>query len=66
MTAWPRPNVFTWLQETGDVEEAEMQRAFNCGIGMVLAVKPGDMNEVLERLEDSGEEAWVIGQLENA
>jgi phosphoribosylformylglycinamidine cyclo-ligase len=66
MTAWPRPAVFNWLQKTGGVAEAEMQRAFNCGIGMVLAVKPDLMNIVLERLEVSGELAWVIGQLENA
>ena len=66
MTAWPRPAVFNWLQETGGVAEAEMQRAFNCGIGMVLAVKPEQMNTVLERLEESGEQAWVIGQLKDA
>jgi phosphoribosylformylglycinamidine cyclo-ligase len=58
--------VFNWLQKTGGVAEAEMQRAFNCGIGMVLAVKPDHMNLVLERLEASGALAWVIGQLENA
>lgn len=66
MAAWPRPAVFNWLQETGGVAEAEMQRAFNCGIGMVLAVKPEQMNTVLERLEAGSEQAWVIGQLENA
>ncbi len=66
MKAWPRPAVFNWLQKTGGVAEAEMQRAFNCGIGMVLAVKPGHMNTVLERLEGSGEQAWVIGQLKDA
>ncbi len=66
MAAWPRPAVFSWLQETGGVAEAEMQRAFNCGIGMVLAVKPEQMNTVLERLEAGSEQAWVIGQLENA
>ena len=43
-----------------------MQRAFNCGIGMVLAVKPNDMMNVIERLEASGEQAWVIGQLAHA
>jgi len=65
MAAWPRPEVFNWLQETGNVAEAEMQRAFNCGIGMVLAVKPDNMMTVIERLEASGEQTWVIGQLKN-
>jgi len=66
MNSFPRPAVFNWLQETGNVAEAEMQRAFNCGIGMVLAVKPENMTRVLERLEAIGEPAWVIGQLKNA
>ena len=66
MKAWQRPEVFKWLQNTGGVAELEMQRAFNCGIGMVLAVKPNDMMNVIERLEASGEQAWVIGQLAHA
>ena len=66
MEAWQRPEVFKWLQNTGGVAELEMQRAFNCGIGMVLAVKPHDMMNVIERLEASGEQAWVIGQLAHA
>jgi len=66
MSSFPRPAVFKWLQETGNVAESEMQRAFNCGIGMVLAVKPDDMTAVLERLEAAEEPSWVIGQLIDA
>ncbi len=66
MQAWPRPEVFKWLQEMGGVAEAEMQRAFNCGIGMVVAVKPENMTDVLAKLQDAGETAWVIGQLADA
>ena len=61
--AWERPAVFKWLQETGGVAEDEMRRAFNCGIGMVLCVKPNDMPAVLTQLEEAGERAHVIGQL---
>ncbi|MEP3654692.1 MAG: phosphoribosylformylglycinamidine cyclo-ligase [Litorimonas sp.] len=61
--AWERPAVFKWLQETGGVTEDEMRRAFNCGIGMVLCVKPDDMPAVLNSLEEAGERAHVIGQL---
>ncbi len=66
MQAWERPAVFQWLQETGNVAEAEMQRAFNCGIGMVLCVKADDVMDVLTELEASGETAMVIGQLKAA
>lgn len=61
--AWDRPAVFKWLQDTGNVAEAEMRRAFNCGIGMVLAVKPDAVMDVLSRLDADGEIAMVIGQL---
>ncbi len=61
--SWERPAVFKWLQETGNIAEDEMQRAFNCGIGMVICVKPEAVMDVLSELEASGEIATVIGQL---
>ena len=64
--SWDRPAVFRWLQETGNVAEDEMRRAFNCGIGMVICVKPNDVMEILSALEASGETACVIGQLRQA
>ncbi|WP_409433423.1 phosphoribosylformylglycinamidine cyclo-ligase [Litorimonas sp. RW-G-Af-16] len=66
MDAWDRPAVFKWLQETGNVAEAEMQRAFNCGIGMVVCAKPAAAMDVLSMLEDAGETAMIIGQLKAA
>ncbi len=64
--SWPRPAVFNWLQETGGIAEDEMRRAFNCGIGLVLCVKPGDEDKVLLKLKESGESAWTIGTLKSA
>jgi phosphoribosylformylglycinamidine cyclo-ligase len=64
--AWPRPAVFQWLQETGNIAEDEMRRAFNCGIGLVLCIKPENEATVLSRLADSGETAWSIGRLTSA
>lgn len=66
LESWERPAVFKWLQETGDIAEDEMQRAFNCGIGMVLCVRPHDVMDVLSQLEAAGETAVVIGQLRQA
>lgn len=62
--AWTRPAIFDWLQENGNVDEAEMYRTFNCGIGMVLAVSTADRESVVERLQESGETAFVIGHTE--
>ena len=62
-SAWPKPPVFSWLQEAGGVEEAEMRRAFNCGIGMVLCVAAGDAESILAILNADTEQAFLIGHL---
>jgi len=61
--SWNRPEIFDYLQKLGNVTDAEMQRTFNCGIGMVLVVAQGDENEVKAILEKAGEEVFVIGEL---
>ena len=61
-SAWPSLPVFDWLRGVG-VDEAEMLRTFNCGIGMSVIVAPRVANEALEILKDCGERAWVIGEV---
>ena len=62
--SWPRPPVFQWLQRTGNVAEDEMFRVFNCGIGMVLVVAPGDAARAVRALRESGETVYEIGAVE--
>jgi phosphoribosylformylglycinamidine cyclo-ligase len=62
--AWKRPAIFDWLQDGGNVEEFEMYRTFNCGIGMVLALAPKDAEHALQLLARAGESAWIIGHIE--
>ena len=59
--AWPRPPIFDWLQQQGNVDTSEMHRVFNCGIGFVLVVAPRDAGIAIERLGASGERAYAIG-----
>ena len=61
--AWTPPPVFDWLQTTGGVEETEMRRTFNCGLGFLLVVAPSDAEAVLASLLDAGETAFVCGEL---
>jgi phosphoribosylformylglycinamidine cyclo-ligase len=61
--AWKRPAVFDWLAETGGIEESEMRRAFNGGIGLLLAVAADDAEAITVALNDAGEEAFICGQL---
>ena len=60
---WPRPAIFTWLQRQGHIEEAEMQRTFNCGIGMVAVVARGDAKAALDAFSSLGVEAFEIGSI---
>jgi phosphoribosylformylglycinamidine cyclo-ligase len=63
MSSWERPGVFSWLQDAGGVAEAEMQRTFNCGVGLLLAVAPERAEQTVAALRDAGETAWVAGAL---
>ncbi len=59
--AWPRPPLFDWLQNGGNVAAAEMLRVFNCGIGMVLICAEVDADRLTGVLKDQGESVYRIG-----
>jgi len=61
--AWPRPAVFQWLMDAGNVALPEMYRTFNMGIGMVAVVDPANAARCLEALKATGEQAWAIGRV---
>jgi phosphoribosylformylglycinamidine cyclo-ligase len=62
--SWPLPELFHFLQEKGEVESEEMFRVFNMGIGMILAVDPAGLAEVLALLRSVGQKSFVIGTLQ--
>jgi phosphoribosylformylglycinamidine cyclo-ligase len=64
LSSWPRPAIFSWLQEKGSVAEDEMHRVFNCGIGMVLAVSAADVRAATQALSSLGETVYEIGAIE--
>ncbi|WP_020178484.1 phosphoribosylformylglycinamidine cyclo-ligase [Methylopila sp. M107] len=57
------PPVFGWLARTGGVAEAEMLRAFNCGVGMVVVVASEDAGTVAEVLSEQGETVARVGKI---
>jgi phosphoribosylformylglycinamidine cyclo-ligase len=61
--SWKWPDIFLLLQDAGGIDTAEMQRTFNCGIGMVLAVSENEVEEILIRLSGLNEQACVIGEV---
>ena len=62
-SAWPRPKLFDWLQAEGNVDEVEMHRVFNCGIGMVVVVAAADAERAQTLLREAGENVWPIGRI---
>lgn len=63
--AWELPPLFAWLQAGGAIEPGELARTFNCGIGMVAAVREEDSASVASALTDAGETVHRIGRIEN-
>ncbi|HON57907.1 MAG TPA: phosphoribosylformylglycinamidine cyclo-ligase [Smithella sp.] len=61
---WPVLPVFHLIQQTGNIDEREMFRVFNMGIGMILIVSEKDCQEVLEYLSLMNEKAYWIGTIE--
>jgi phosphoribosylformylglycinamidine cyclo-ligase len=61
--AWPKPPIFELLREKGNLEERELYRTFNYGIGMVLAVPDDSVDDVLTRLNGLNEDAYLIGEI---
>lgn len=62
--SWDRPAVFDWLQEQGNIEEQEMLRTFNCGIGMVLALPQAAVTAAQTLMTEAGIQSWPIGKIE--
>ena len=62
--SWSMPTVFQWLQQHGNVEQMEMYRTFNCGIGMVVVAPENEADTIVQTLNDSGTSAWRLGQIE--
>ncbi|MBN1865795.1 phosphoribosylformylglycinamidine cyclo-ligase [Candidatus Sumerlaeota bacterium] len=61
--SWPRPAIFDFMQEAGPVEEPEMFRTFNMGIGYTLVVSPRDVPPLLRRAARLGFPAHPIGKI---
>ncbi|GBQ07320.1 phosphoribosylformylglycinamidine cyclo-ligase [Acidiphilium acidophilum] len=60
---WPMPPVFRWLAQAGGVAATEMLRVFNCGIGMVLVIRPDDLAAAIACLQDEGIIPFELGRI---
>jgi phosphoribosylformylglycinamidine cyclo-ligase len=61
--AWAMPPLFKWLQQHGNVADAEMHRVFNCGIGMTVIVAKENADAAFAQLTAAGETVMRIGEI---
>jgi phosphoribosylformylglycinamidine cyclo-ligase len=59
--SWPQTELFAWLQATAGIDDTEMNRTFNNGIGMVVVIAANDANACAATLRASGEQVFEIG-----
>jgi len=62
-STWQIPSIMELIKQEGRIDQEEMYRTFNCGIGMVLVVNSKDVGKVLKRLGKLKEKASLIGEV---
>jgi len=58
--SWPVPPIFDLLQKIGWIEDEEMRRVFNLGLGILLVIPVNQMKQALELL---GQSCWIVGEI---
>jgi phosphoribosylformylglycinamidine cyclo-ligase len=61
--SWPVHAVFQYMAEKGHISEQDMYNTFNMGIGLVLVVAQNDVKQVFKLLQETGENAYLIGEV---
>jgi phosphoribosylformylglycinamidine cyclo-ligase len=59
--SWPQTELFAWLQKTAGIDDIEMNRTFNNGIGMVVVLAAADAQACADTLRAAGEQVYTIG-----
>ena len=58
--SYPVPALFDLIQKNGNIEEHMMYNTFNMGLGMVIAVKPKDVDATMKAIEEAGDKCYVV------
>jgi phosphoribosylformylglycinamidine cyclo-ligase len=61
--SWPQTELFAWLQKTAGIDDIEMNRTFNNGIGMVVVIAAAEAEACAATLRASGETVYTIGHI---
>jgi phosphoribosylformylglycinamidine cyclo-ligase len=66
LDAWERPEIFNWLQREGNIQDTEMLRTFNCGVGMIVCVAAEECDAALAILKQHNQGAFELGSIRSA
>jgi phosphoribosylformylglycinamidine cyclo-ligase len=66
LNSWEPSELFKWIQKSGNIQQHEMLRTFNYGVGMILAVSKDSSGKVIQDLNNMGENAWHIGEIQSS
>lgn len=58
------PAIFDLIAKNGDIAQEMMYNTFNMGLGMVIALDPGDVEKAMEAIEAAGDKCYVVGNIE--
>ena len=61
--SWERPELFDWIQSQGSIDEEEMRRIFNCGIGMVALARAESAETLVQGIRSTGLDARIVGEI---
>ena len=64
--SWELPHLFQWLKDEANLDDTELYKTFNCGIGMAIIVDETDAHEASNLLRELGEEVHTIGRIEQS
>ena len=60
------PEIFQWLKNIGNIDDNELLKTFNCGVGMIAIVEQEDLEDAICCLNDLGEKAWHLGEIKDS
>jgi phosphoribosylformylglycinamidine cyclo-ligase len=63
-SSWTPPPIMELIKREGRIDDKEMRRTFNCGIGLVIVVRASDAGRVLKKLNRLKEKAYLVGEIE--
>jgi len=63
-SGWTLPPVFRWLKEAGNLQQAELLRTFNSGVGMVVVIDSSEKDGIIQSLEAAGETVYTLGEVQ--